>query len=380
MTLPPIEQQDLDQTGRPGDDTAQRDASGSPTSRTTGTRAHRGVPALPEVTRRARSQPQVEVELPVSRDAKHLRPGPRDEQHQGDFERGRTEVRDRGNALGAQASSPPSDNVPVHLATERSDSGTETVSTPPVLCDHGEQVSRPDTSKDLLRRERASVCSRTTVRRNEPCQEPTRHLDADAAESSARRKGSDEERGLPRTSAIVSSGTTSSPCMRCRTSLPVTADHNITSLSYSPAVTKKQTKKRKRKKRPDCGTASTWLRLEQTKSSTLSISEQHSGIGNVDCTRCKMCQFPRTIEMDPSKKNISSLLHRQQREATLESLRICKLHVHIVGVEGSRLSKADSSKAFTCRLKGLCSVIHVHDHLCLTSYSDLDLARHSSCF
>ena len=92
---------------RPGDDTAQRDASGSPTSRTTGTRAHRRIPALPEVTRRARSQPQVEVELPVSRDAKHLRPGPCDKQHQGDFERGRTEVHHRGNALRAQASSPP---------------------------------------------------------------------------------------------------------------------------------------------------------------------------------------------------------------------------------------------------------------------------------
>ena len=116
----------------------------------TGTHAHRGVPALPEVTRRARSQPQVEVELPVSRAAKHLRPRSHDEQHQGEFERGRTEVCDCGNALGAPASSPPSVNVPVHLATERSDSGTETISTPPMLCDHSEQVSRPDTSKDLL--------------------------------------------------------------------------------------------------------------------------------------------------------------------------------------------------------------------------------------
>ena len=34
--------------------------------------------------------------------------------------------------------------LPVHLATERSDSGTETISTPPVLCDHGEQISRTD--------------------------------------------------------------------------------------------------------------------------------------------------------------------------------------------------------------------------------------------
>ena len=104
-----------------------------------------------------------------------------------------------------------SDNVPVHLAKERSDSGTETISTPLVLCDHGEQVSRPDTSKDLLRRERASVCSRTTVRWNEPCQEPTRHLDADAAESSARWNSSHKESGLPRASTIFSSRTTSSP-------------------------------------------------------------------------------------------------------------------------------------------------------------------------
>ena len=125
--------------------------------------------------------------------------------------RGRTKVCDCGNALGAPASSPPSDNVPVHLAKERCHSGTETISTPPMLCNHGEQVSRPDSLTDLLQCERASVCSREIVRWNELCQEPTRHLDADAAKSSARWKGSHEERGLPRASTIFSSRTTSSP-------------------------------------------------------------------------------------------------------------------------------------------------------------------------
>ena len=83
-------------------------------------------------------------------DAKHLRPRSRSEQHQGESERGWTEVSGCRNALEAPASSPPSDNVLVHLATEWSDSGTETISTPPMLCNHGEQVSRPDTLKDLL--------------------------------------------------------------------------------------------------------------------------------------------------------------------------------------------------------------------------------------
>ena len=74
-------------------------------------------------------------------------------------------------------------------------------------------VSRSDTSRDLLRCERASVCSRTTVRWNEPCQKPARHLDADTADSSARWKGSHEECGLPRASTIFSSRTTSSLCI-----------------------------------------------------------------------------------------------------------------------------------------------------------------------
>ena len=64
-------------------------------------------------------------------------------------------------------------------------SGVTTIPTPPVLRYHGEQSTRPDASKDLLRRERASVCPQTTVRRHESCQEPTRHLDADTVESSA---------------------------------------------------------------------------------------------------------------------------------------------------------------------------------------------------
>ena len=120
------------------------------------------------------------------------------------------------------------------------------------------------------------------------------------------------------------------PLHRCRTSLSVTADRYATYSSYSPAVTKKL-------KRPDCGTASTWLRLEPTKTSTLSISEQHSSIGNNDCTRCKMCQFSRTTKMDPSKRTLHHYYINSNRKATLESL-------------------------------------------CLTSYSDLDLECHSSCF
>ena len=114
----------------------------------------------------------------------------------------------------AQASSTPSNRVLVHLAMEWSDGGTEKISTPPVLRYHCEQSRRPDASKDMLRRERAAVRPRTTVCRHEPYQEPTRHFDADTAESSARQKGSDEERGSPRTSTIIGSGWTSSPCLK----------------------------------------------------------------------------------------------------------------------------------------------------------------------
>ena len=125
------EQQALDRTGRANDDAAQCDTSGSRTSRMTGLGAHRRVSALTEFTRCAVSQPEAEVKLPASRDAEHLRPRLCDEQHQGDFQRGGTVVRDLGNCGRTQAGGPPSDRVSVHLATEWSDGGTETIPTPP---------------------------------------------------------------------------------------------------------------------------------------------------------------------------------------------------------------------------------------------------------
>ncbi len=63
--------------------------------------------------------------------------------------------------------------------------------------------SQGQTLKKVYFDVRASIRTRTAVLREQPCQKPKGHLDADAAKPRARRTRSDKERGLQRTATIV---------------------------------------------------------------------------------------------------------------------------------------------------------------------------------
>lgn len=223
----------------------------------------------------------------------------------------------------AQTSSPLSHRVSVHLAMQPSDSGMKTIVTPPVLNDHGEQSTRPDTLKDLLWCERASVCPRTIVH---PSQEAPRHLDADTA--SARRKGSTKNVVyIPRVFNIFILGWTSSPCIIRE--LPSMWTY------LNPRMLLNCHDKETVKKRPERETASTWLRLEPTKSSILSMLEDQNSdiqtLAKATEPNAKDSKISPTVKMDTTERTLHPNYTSKNRKATCVIPWICKSHVCIGG-------------------------------------------------